>query len=190
MGDIGDNEPPDDLTVLKERLHLLYAHLIKRREDIINAQAAIPRVISTPDEARRLVDFREMVRAARKAAKDAHKVEKEYFLKAGRLCDSFFLTEIGGVLKVVEENIEPRLRKYQESRLAENYSGRVTGELGKTASLTTHWRWRQTGQADVPARYLKIDEEAIQDHIDNRPDKKDAPLPIPGIEFYKETRSR
>src|SRR5712672_3499460 len=90
---LGHNQPPEpiDLVVgLRERLSERHPALLARLRDLELGCARIPDPLESEEDAATLTDFIAQCQAAIRLAEKAHKQEKEPFLTAGRVVDTFF----------------------------------------------------------------------------------------------------
>jgi hypothetical protein len=90
---LGHNHPPEPLHPIDALdLHLSRTHreLVVRFIDLELGCARVPDPLESEDDAATTTDFIAQCQLHIKKAEAAHKQEKEYFLKAGRLVDAFF----------------------------------------------------------------------------------------------------
>ena len=90
---LGHNHPPeplDPIDALDLRLSRTHRELVVRFVDLELGCARVPDPLVSEDEAATITDFIAQCQSHIKKAEAAHKQEKEYFLKAGRLVDAFF----------------------------------------------------------------------------------------------------
>lgn len=116
---LGDNNPPPDLLVgdaLRFELETNNASLVKRRDELLAAEARIP-AIEDDDVAQRVTDFVKQVAAAAKAADTARVGAKEPYLEGGRTVDGFF-KHISDPLLDLKKRVEGKLTKYLREKEA------------------------------------------------------------------------
>jgi len=117
---LGHNNPPepiDPIEALDLRLAKTHRELVVRFVDLELGCARVPNPLTSEADAAATTDFIAQCQAHIKKAETAHKQEKEYFLKAGRIVDGFFkrrCTRLTGALVPVAV----RLKAYRD-RIAE-----------------------------------------------------------------------
>ena len=90
---LGHNHPPeplDPIDALALRLSRTHRELVVRFIDLELGCARVPGPLESEDDAATTTDFIAQCQSHIKKAETAHRQEKEYFLKAGRLVDAFF----------------------------------------------------------------------------------------------------
>src|SRR5271167_121054 len=90
---LGHNHPPEPLypiDTLDLRLSRTHRELVVRFIDLELGCARVPDPLLSEDDAATTTDFIAQCQSLIKKAEAAHKQEKEYFLKAGRMVDAFF----------------------------------------------------------------------------------------------------
>ena len=123
------NNPPPDLLVgdaLRNRLADESAALIRRRDDLLAAEARLP-VIDSEDVARKVSDFVKQIAAAAKAADGARVAAKEPYLDGGRVVDGFFKA-ISDPLATLKKNVERKLTEYLREKEAAERARRLQEE--------------------------------------------------------------
>ncbi len=112
----GHNNPPeplDPIDALDLRLAKTHREMVVRFVDLELGCARVPNPLRTEEDAAAATDFIAQCQAHIKKAEMAHKREKEYFLKAGRIVDGFFkrrCTRLSGALVPVAA----RLKAYRD----------------------------------------------------------------------------
>ena len=112
----GHNNPPkplDPIDALDLRLAKTHREMVLRFVDLELGCARVPNPLRTEEDAAAATDFIAQCQAHIKKAETAHKQEKEYFLKAGRIVDGFFkrrCTKLRGALLP----IALRLKSYRD----------------------------------------------------------------------------
>lgn len=96
---IGHNGPPSDEEILSEKLNATYAGEIQKIEDLSATHVAD---VVDDETAAKAADFLSSVKAARKAIELAHKVEKDGFLKLGKVVDGFKNRHVARLEKIAE----------------------------------------------------------------------------------------
>ena len=89
---LGHNNPPesiDPIEALDLRLAKAHRELVVRFADLELGCARVPNPLESEVDAAATTDFIAQCQAHIKKAEAAHKQEKEYFLKAGRIVDGF-----------------------------------------------------------------------------------------------------
>jgi len=113
---LGHNHPPeplDPIDALEMRLAKTHREMVVRFIDLELGCARVPNPLESEADAAAATDFIAQCQAHIKKAEAAHKQEKEYFLKAGRIVDAFFKrrrTRLTGVLAPVAV----RLKAYRD----------------------------------------------------------------------------
>jgi len=113
---LGHNYPPeplDPIEALDLRLARTHRELVVRFVDLELGCARVPNPLRSEEDAAATTDFIAQCQAHIKQAEGAHKREKEYFLKAGRIVDGFFkrrCTKLSGALVP----IAVRLKSYRD----------------------------------------------------------------------------
>jgi hypothetical protein len=113
---LGHNNPPeplDPIDALDLRLAKTHRELVVRFIDLELGCARVPNPLQSEADAAATTDFIAQCQAHIKRAEAAHRKEKAYFLKAGRLVDGFFkrrCTKLTGALAPVAL----RLKAYRD----------------------------------------------------------------------------
>ena len=113
---LGHNHPPeplDPIEVLDMRLSRTHREMVVRFVDLELGCTRVPNPLVSEADAAAATDFIAQCQAHIKKAETAHKREKEYFLKAGRVVDGFFrrrCTKLSGALVP----IAVRLKAYRD----------------------------------------------------------------------------
>jgi hypothetical protein len=113
---VGHNNPPeplDPIEALDLRLSRAHREMVVRFIDLELSCARVPNPLESDEDAAAATDFIAQCQAHIKKAETAHRKEKEYFLKAGRIVDGFFkrrCTRLSGALVPVAG----RLRAYRD----------------------------------------------------------------------------
>ncbi len=87
---IGDNFPPDDSTILTEKLTEKYEPQLKRRDALLEAAERVPDEITDEETAQKAVAFEKQLALLVKESETIRKAEKEPFFEAGKIVDSWF----------------------------------------------------------------------------------------------------
>src|ERR1700688_810938 len=101
---LGHNNPPellDPIDALDMRLAKTHREMVVRFIDLELGCARVPNPLQSEADAAATTDFIAQYQAHIKRAEAAHRKEKVYFLKAGRLVDGFFkrrCTKLTGAL--------------------------------------------------------------------------------------------
>lgn len=147
---LGHNLPRDerDIDPLLERLREDYARLQERADELLATEARLPDSL-TEDTVGRVSDFAAQIKACIRAADDAHKAEKDPFLKAGRTVDAWLGSikrplldlcnrveaRVTAFLRAKEEE-ERRKREEEARRLAEEARALVAaGDKGQAREV-------------------------------------------------------
>lgn len=115
---IGGNNPPDDITILRERLAEEAAALTARRDELLGSVGRAPGVVSDEDTCGKMADLTKLITACHKQAETLRVGRKEPFLAAGRAVDGFYkgITE---PLEKARREIESRITPYQRAKAEE-----------------------------------------------------------------------
>jgi len=114
---LGHNNPPepiDPIEALDLRLSKTHRAMVVRFVDLELGCTRVPNPLRTEEDAAAATDFIAQCQAHIKQAEGAHKREKEYFLKGGRIVDAFFKrrsTRLAGALVP----IVARLKTYRDA---------------------------------------------------------------------------
>ena len=90
---LGHNHPPeplDPIAALDMRLAKAHRELVVRFIDLELGCARVPNPLQTDEDAAATTDFIAQCQSHIRKAEAAHRQEKEFFLKAGRIVDAFF----------------------------------------------------------------------------------------------------
>jgi hypothetical protein len=113
---LGHNHPPeplDPIAALEMQLSLRHREMVVRFVDLELGCTRVPNPLEAAEDVAAATDFIAQCQAHIKKAEGAHKQEKEYFLKAGRIVDGFFkrrCTKLTGALVP----IAVRLKAYRD----------------------------------------------------------------------------
>ncbi len=162
---LGHNNPPEPLAPIEALdLHLAKTHreLVVRFIDLELGCARVPTPLVSDEDAATATDFIAQCQTHIKQAEAAHKREKEYFLKAGRLVDGFFkrrctrltgaLVPVAARLKTYRDQIAARdAKRYEEARRkSEEVARRATEEAAEHRAEAD--RLAQTAQTPAERR--------------------------------------
>jgi len=117
---LGHNNPPepiDPIEALDLRLAKAHRELVVRFVDLELGCAQVPNPLESADDAAATTDFIAQCQAHIKKAEAAHKQEKEYFLKSGRIVDGFFKRRCSKLAAAMAP-VALRLKAYHD-RIAE-----------------------------------------------------------------------
>lgn len=131
---LGHNNPPDPdpLEAIDLRLSRTYRELVVRFIELEIGCSRVPQPLDTSEQASTATDFIAQCQAHIKMAESAHKAEKEFFLKGGRIVDGFFkrrgekltaaLQPVGRSLKAYHDGVADReaRRREEEGEAAES----------------------------------------------------------------------
>ena len=112
---MGDNNPPDEATLLRADLESRSEALLKRRDELVAAFARVPAEVADDVTAGRAADFIKQIAAASKNAESTRIAEKEPHLAASRVVDGFFKA-ITDPLAEIKKKVEARLTAYQRKK--------------------------------------------------------------------------
>lgn len=182
LATIGDNNPPDDITILRERLEEEAAPLISRRDELLASVARAPAEIQDDLTCGKVADLVKLITACHKAADTQRTKRKEPFLESGRAVDGFY-KRITEPLEQAKRGVEQRLTSYQrrkaeeerrrreeEARLAEQEAERQRQEAAeREASLSTDADLDAAITADELARQATVDAEKARQAVAAKP---------------------
>lgn len=144
---IGDNNPPPDAEILRDRLAEQYAHLPRRRDELLAGLLDVPAVISDDDEAGKASDLIKMMTACRKVAEAGKDAEKAPIIESGNVIMGFF-AKIRDPLEKALKDLDARMTKFgrekaererrtreEEARAVEAEAKRLRDEAAFKASL-------------------------------------------------------
>lgn len=205
----GHNDPPDDITILRERLADDWRDLAERRDQLAAALARLPDV---KDEAAaaKVADFLGMVAAVERETETRHKAAKEPHLKAGRVVDEAKNAMLASLTPIRVGAAAP-LEAYAKAKRDQERAAlaaapappvtpvrdadlsRIRGESGTVAGLSGQWKCTAWDRATVDLDALRpyLAEDAIQRAANEyaRRHKEKSPLRGATIE-YVETLAR
>ena len=162
---LGHNLPPeplDPIAVLDLRLSRTHREMVVRFIDLEHGCARVPNPLESEVDAAAATDFIAQCQAHIKKAEAAHKQEKDYFLKAGRVVDRFFkqrctklsgaLVPIAGRLKTYRDQIAAREAECHEDarRASEAEAQRAAAEEAEHRAEAD--RLAQTAQTPAERR--------------------------------------
>jgi hypothetical protein len=139
---LGHNHPPEPLDPVKAldlRLSKTHREMVVRFIDLELGCARVPNPLQNEEDAATATDFIAQCQVHIKKAEVAHKQEKEYFLKAGRIVDGFFkrrctrltgaLVPIAVRLKAYRDQIAERdAQRHEEARRESEAEARRAAE--------------------------------------------------------------
>lgn len=110
---VGDNSPPDDATLLRERLLSSASDLLVRRDTVLGSFGRCPEVV-TDENVSGVADLVKIIMTCHKAAEANRVNEKEPFLASGRVVDAVYkgITE---PLEKARKELDRRLTIYQRA---------------------------------------------------------------------------
>jgi hypothetical protein len=116
---LGHNHPPepiDAIGTLDLRLSKTHRELVIRFIDLELGCSRVPEPIGTDEEAATAADFIAQCQAHIKTAEIAHKGEKDFFLKGGRIVDAFFKRRSEKLSKALGPLVT-RIKAYRHQRI-------------------------------------------------------------------------
>jgi hypothetical protein len=117
---LGHNHPPEPINTvdaLDLRLAKTHRDLVIRFLDLELGCSRVPEPIDTEEQAAMAADFIAQCQAHIKSAEKAHKSEKDFFLKGGRMVDAFFKRRSEKLSKALIP-VMARLKAYRDQRIA------------------------------------------------------------------------
>ena len=153
LATMGDNNPPDDITILRERMEDEAAHLISRRDELIGAVERAPVDIEDDETSGKVADLIKLIMACHKSAEAQRVASKEPFLESGRAVDGFF-KRITEPLERAKKQVEHRLTLYQRRKAEEERRRRE-----EEARLQAEEAERQRIAAEQAAADLRTDDD-------------------------------
>tara|TARA_Y100000310_G_scaffold219805_1_gene221224 strand:+ start:1450 stop:2232 length:783 start_codon:yes stop_codon:yes gene_type:complete len=109
---LGHNEPPLDAEPIKDRLTEDHADLLKRRQELVDAQERVP-ACDTPEAAAKIGDYIKQLSSCMKDADGRRVKEKEPYLEGGRRVDGFF-KDVKESLEKIKAKCGKALTEYQK----------------------------------------------------------------------------
>ena len=113
---LGHNNPPeplDPIDALDLRLAKTHREMVVRFIDLELSCARVPNPLAGEEDAAAATDFIAQCQAHIKEAEAAHKREKEYFLKGGRIVDGFFKRRSSRLAEALAP-VTARLKAYRD----------------------------------------------------------------------------
>lgn len=176
---IGGNKPPlPTAAEIHEQLNFDCAHLVQRRDDLMQAfeRFQAEHSIILDDETQgRAADFVKQLHALSQEAEERRKQEKHPYLHGGRAVDGWF-TVVTTPLLVAVGQVKKAMTAY-----ADVVNPKVRSQNGALASLRRKWNWSVTDETKIPREYLMPNIGAIDLAIE------EGVRDIPGLEIYEET---
>jgi hypothetical protein len=124
---IGDNSPPPEIEILRERLSDSNVTLLARRDELLASLPRVPAIIEDEQTCGKVADLIKLFTACAKSAEGARIAAKEPFLESGRAVDGFFKQIIDPLTKA-KITIETKLTAYQRIQVAEERRRREAEE--------------------------------------------------------------
>jgi hypothetical protein len=112
---LGDNQAPDDIAILRDRLAEASKPLLRRRDELLAALERAPAVIEDEETCGQVADYIKRITACAKAAEGARVAAKEPYLEAERAVDGFYRAIIDPLDKL-KRQIEPKITAYQRAK--------------------------------------------------------------------------
>lgn len=88
--EIGHNNPPSEIEILKETLAERNAKALNRAKSLNEAAGRVPDEVKDQATADKITDLEKLIGTCLKALDDGHEAEKKPFLTMGRVVDDFF----------------------------------------------------------------------------------------------------
>lgn len=161
----GHNAPPDDATILRERLAEEAGEITKRRDDLLAALDRLPESCDDDDTAGRLGDFVKQIGACAKAAEAMRVARKEPFLAQGRVVDGFFKVTTDALAKA-KAHVEGRLlapylrRKADAARREQEEAARKAREEAERQAAAARTDADLARAVETEAQAIKHEEAA------------------------------
>lgn len=176
------NNPPDDLTILRERLEDEAASLIERRDELLGSVERCPSDIQDEETAGKVSDLVKLISALHKNSEATRGARKEPFLASGRLVDSFY-KKITDPLTAGKQKIEGYLTAYQrrkaeaerkrreeEARRQAEEAERAAQEAVRRAEALAHVEDLDVAiEAEEAAKQAQADAEAARKAAEAKP---------------------
>jgi len=139
---IGGNNPPDDITILTDKLTEKYDPQLKRRDELLEAAKRVPEEITDDETAQKAVAFEKQLALAVKESEAIRKAEKEPYYEAGKTVDGWFkglMEPLSAALKsVTDRRVAFQTAKVQAERkirqAAEDKARREAEEAARKAA--------------------------------------------------------
>lgn len=113
------NNPPDDITILRENLEIETEALRRRSAELLAAVDRAPTSIEDDETCAKVADLVKLISACTKAAEDRRVARKEPFLASGRAVDGYFKTKILDPLDKGKTTLGARLTAFQRRKAEE-----------------------------------------------------------------------
>lgn len=179
VADLGHNNPPTDIEILKDRLDTENAALAKRRDELLDAATRVPPSVDTEEMAGKVSDFLKQVSACMKNAEAQRESAKEPHLAAGRVVDGYFKTGFTNPLDTAKRAIQDRLTTYlrkkeEAERRRREEEERKAREAAAEAEARARAAAEQMRSAADMATAISAEEEAVQKAADALKAEQDA----------------
>lgn len=152
---IGDNMPPEQ--TLKERIEEVYAEQFGQISDIADRANALPKEISTDTECGQVADIVSEAGKLSRKLEDLRKVEKEPFIRDGKIVDATFKENRLLRLENISNGLTTRITAFNRAKAAKaraeqqaaekaareaqeqaNLDARMEAEAGNYQAVTDH----------------------------------------------------
>ena len=190
LPDSHHNVPPDDATILRERLERETSVIDARIGELVEAAGRVPD-ITDADIATKVATLAGQVNTCLKDIEKARKDAKSPFDAQGKVVQAFYLKRNDRLAKAKtyitpkqtaweqslaaarRKELEEAQKKAAEAETPEEaaeaieqvrevkHSAKTRDDYGQTTSLRTHWKHEIVDLAQVPRAYLMLDTSAV-----------------------------
>jgi hypothetical protein len=165
---LGHNHPPEPIDTLDLRLAKTHRDLVIRFIDLELGCSRVPEPIATQEEGTTTADFIAQCQAHIKIAETAHKREKDFFLKGGRVVDAFFKRRSEKLSKALIP-IVARLKAYRdqlvESEIKSHEARRQAAALEADRAECEEAELRAEANRLLAGACSSVDEEAAAEQL-------------------------
>jgi hypothetical protein len=168
---IGDNNPPDEVTVaerLRARLEAAHEALIEALADHELAAAKLPKSVESDDDVAKINAWVVRARELYREAEGHRKAEKDDYLQAGKTIDAFF-GELKDDVAVRAKDIEDRNTPYLQAKAKREEADRLAAAEAKRKAAEEAAERERESQAAAKKAQEEADAalKAIQDAKDD-----------------------
>lgn len=153
LASLGDNNPPDEMTILLDDLATRNAGIVKRADELLAAAERAPSACNDEATAGKLSDMVKLLNACRKALDTTRASEKEPYRRRGDAVHGFFVAVMERIDSKVEALKKPladylKLKAEAERRAAAEEAERARAEAERQSEAAQqHERAHRYGDA-------------------------------------------
>lgn len=153
---IGHNQPPEEHTLMIDKLARDYSDDITLYENRLAREAELPSVVATDADAAKYADYIKQITSSSKALDAARKTEKEPHLEKGRIVDSFFKSKIEKI-EVIKKRVEEPLARFLKEK--EDRKRREAEEKARQEKAEADRKLREAQEAEAEERRKREEAE-------------------------------